>query len=192
MFNNAAIFIGGDARDLSVEQWERVLRVDLHGVVYGTLSAYQVMVKQGHGHTVNISSLSGLIPEPGNVPYCACKHGIVGLSLSLRLEGADLGVRVSAACPGDMKTSVYENMVVVNMPRSEVARIHRRSHFPIPQITAEDAARQIVRGVLRNQALIVFPAALRWIWRLYRVCPGLIYRVCVRRMRVFRRLRLNP
>ncbi|MGA3229732.1 MAG: SDR family oxidoreductase, partial [Candidatus Binatus sp.] len=52
IFNNAAVFIGGDARDLSVEQWDRVLNVNLRGVVYGTIDAYQVMVKQGHGHIV--------------------------------------------------------------------------------------------------------------------------------------------
>ena len=66
MFNNAAIAIGGDTRDLPLEQWDRVLKVNLRGVIYGTLDAYQVMAKQGHGHIVNISSASGLIPQPGN------------------------------------------------------------------------------------------------------------------------------
>ncbi len=191
MFNNAAIFIGGDARDVSVEQWDRVLSVNLHGVVYGTLSAYRVMVKQGYGHIVNVSSTSGLIPQPGNASYCTCKHGIIGLSLSLRFEGADLGVRVSAACPGDMKTSVYENMVVMNMPREQVVQVSRRSHFPIPQISAQEGARAILRGMMRNEALIVFPSAVRWIWRLYRLAPSVLYWASVRRMRVFRRLRVN-
>ena len=86
MINNAGIAIGGDSRDLSMQQWRRVLDVDLLGVVYGTVHAYQVMARQGHGHIVNISSLSGLVPQPGNVPYCTSKHGIVGLSLSLRAE----------------------------------------------------------------------------------------------------------
>ena len=190
MFNNAAIFIGGDARDVSVEQWDRVLGVNLHGVVYGTLSAYRVMVKQGHGHIINVSSTSGLIPQPGNASYCTCKHGIIGLSLSLRCEGADLGVKVSAVCPGDMKTSVYDNMVVMNMPREDVARVSRRSHFLIPQMSAQDAASEVLRGVSRNQALIVFPGAVRWIWRLYRLFPGLIYWVSVRRMRMIRQLRI--
>lgn len=192
MFNNAAIFIGGDARDVSVEQWDRVLGVNLHGVIYGTINAYRVMVKQGHGHIVNVSSASGLMPQPGNAPYCTCKHGIVGLSLSMRFEGADLGVKVSAVCPGDMKTSVYENLVVMNMPREEVVRVSRRSHFPIRQISAEAAAREILRGVSRNQALIVFPAAVRWIWRLYRALPSLIYWISIHRMRMFRELRINP
>jgi len=191
MFNNAAIFIGGDARDVSVEQWDRVLAVNLHGVIYGTIYAYRVMVQQGHGHIVNVSSASGLTPQPGNTSYCTCKHGIVGLSLSMRFEGADLGVKVSAVCPGDMKTSVYENMVVMNMPHDEVVRVSRRSHFPIRQISAEKAAREILRGVSRNQALIIFPGAVRWIWRIYRASPRLIYWVSLRRMRMFRKLRIS-
>ncbi len=192
IFNNAAIFIGGDARDLSIEQWDRVLGVNLLGVIYGTIDAYRVMVKQGYGHIVNVSSATGLIPQPGNSPYFTCKHGIVGLSLSMRFEGADLGVKVSVICPGDMKTSVYENLVVMNVPHDEVVRVSRRSHFPVRQLSAEDAARAILRGVSRNQALIVFPLEVRWIWRIYRALPSLIYWISVRRMRMFRKLRINP
>jgi NAD(P)-dependent dehydrogenase (short-subunit alcohol dehydrogenase family) len=193
MFNNAAIAIGGDARDIAIEQWDRVLDVDLRGVVYGTIYAYQLMAKQGRGHIVNISSASGLIPQPGNSSYCACKHGIIGLSLSMRFEGSDLGVKVSAVCPGDMKTSIYDNMVVMNMkvPRAQVVELSRRSHFLMPQWSAEDAAREILLGVSRNQPLIVFPAVVRLIWRVYRVFPRLVYWVSVRRMRMFRKIRIG-
>jgi NAD(P)-dependent dehydrogenase (short-subunit alcohol dehydrogenase family) len=92
IFNNAAIAIGGDTRDLSIEQYDRVLGVNLHGVIYGALAAYHVMVGQGHGHIVNESSLSGLVPQPGNTPYSTAKWGLVGFSLALRFEGA-------ARCP---------------------------------------------------------------------------------------------
>jgi NAD(P)-dependent dehydrogenase (short-subunit alcohol dehydrogenase family) len=189
MINNAGIAIGGDSRDLSMQQWRRVLDVDLLGVVYGTVHAYQVMARQGHGHIVNISSLSGLVPQPGNVPYCTSKHGIVGLSLSLRAEGADLGVKVSAACPGDMKTKIYDNMVVVNMPREEVATLSRRTHYLMPQMSAQAAARAILHGVGRDRPLIVFPFAVQVIWHLYRWFPGLLYRINAHRMRLFRGLR---
>ncbi len=192
MINNAGIAIGGDSRDLSMQQWRRVLDVDLLGVVYGTVYAYQVMARQGHGHIVNISSLSGLVPQPGNIPYCTSKHGIVGLSLSLRAEGADLGVKVSAACPGDMKTKIYDNMVVVNMPREQVATLSRRTHYLMPQMSAQAAARAILRGVDRNRPLIVFPTAVQAIWHLYRRFPGLFYRINIHRMRLFRGLRAVP
>ncbi|HTY32612.1 SDR family oxidoreductase [Mycobacterium sp.] len=191
MINNAGIAIGGDSRDLSMQQWRRVLDVDLLGVVHGTVHAYQVMARQGHGHIINISSLSGLVPQPGNVPYCTSKHGIVGLSLSLRAEGADLGVKVSAACPGDMKTKIYDNMVVVNMPREQVAALSRRTHYLMPQMSAHAAARAILRGADRNRPLIVFPAAVQVIWQLYRRFPGLFYRINLHRMRLFRELRVR-
>jgi NAD(P)-dependent dehydrogenase (short-subunit alcohol dehydrogenase family) len=192
LFNNAAIVIGGDARDLSVEQWERVLDVDLRGVIYGALAAYRIMATQGHGHIVNVSSLSGLVPQPGNGPYTTSKWGVVGFSLALRFEGADLGVNVSVVCPGDMRTNIYENMTVINMPREETARASRRSHFLMPQWSAEDAAREILRGVSRNKAIIVFPAVVRGIWRLYRALPSVIHWVSIRRVRMLRQLRQPP
>jgi NAD(P)-dependent dehydrogenase (short-subunit alcohol dehydrogenase family) len=192
MINNAGIAIGGDSRDLSMQQWRRVLDVDLLGVVHGTVHAYQFMARQGHGHIVNISSLSGLVPQPGNAAYCTSKHGIVGLSLSLRAEGADLGVKVSAACPGDMKTKIYDNMVVVNMPREQVATLSRRTHYLMPQMSAQAAARAILRGVDRNRPLIVFPVVVQAIWYLYRRFPGLFYRINTHRMRLFRGLRAVP
>ncbi len=100
-----------------LSHWRRVLDVDLYGVLYGTLAAYPIMVRQGSGHIVNTSSAAGLLPQPLNTPYCTAKHAIVGLSLSLRLEGADLGVKVSAVCPGYVRTSIFETSVTVNLPR---------------------------------------------------------------------------
>jgi NAD(P)-dependent dehydrogenase (short-subunit alcohol dehydrogenase family) len=192
IFNNAVTVIGGDARDISLAQWDRTLNVNLHGVVYGSIAAYQVMVKQGHGQIVNISSLTGLLPQPGNATYCTAKHGIVGLSLSLRFEGAELGVKVNCVCPGDMKTDIYKNMTVMNVDREEIIRVSRRSHFLMPQWSAEEAAREILRGVSRDKPLIVFPFVGRCIWRLYRAFPSLIYWISVYRMRMFRRIRVDP
>jgi short-subunit dehydrogenase len=160
---------------------------------YGTVHAYQIMTRQGHGHIVNISSLGGLVSQPGNTACCTSKHGIVGLSLSQRCEGADLGVKVSAVCPGDMKTKIYDNMVVVNMPpREQGAALSRRTHYLMPQMSAQDAARAVLRGVARNQALILFPTAVQLIWRLYRLFPSAFYRISIHRMRLFRSIRTVP
>jgi NAD(P)-dependent dehydrogenase (short-subunit alcohol dehydrogenase family) len=90
--------------------------VDLYGVLCGTLAAYPIMARQGFGHIVNTASAGAFFPDPGNAPYCTAKHALIGLSLSLRLEGMDLGVRVSAACPGYVRTNIFENASVVNMP----------------------------------------------------------------------------
>jgi NAD(P)-dependent dehydrogenase (short-subunit alcohol dehydrogenase family) len=189
IFNNAAIVIGGDTRDLTIEQYDKVLAVDLHGVLYGSLAAYHAMVRQGFGHIVNISSLGGLVPQPGNTSYSTSKWGVVGLSLGLRFEGADLGVKVSCVCPGDMKTDIYDNMTVINMDRQEITRESRRSHFLFPQWTAQRAARVICDGVSRNKAMIVFPMIGRMAWRMQRWFPEVIYWITLRRVRMVRKVR---
>jgi len=186
LFNNAGIAVGGDARDLTLEQWRRVLDVDLYGVLYGTLAAYPLMARQGFGHIVNISSMTGLVPQPINAPYATAKHGVVGLSLSLRIEGADLGVKVSVVCPGYVKTSIYEHVELVGVDRAEATRT------PIKGIGTADAARAILKGVGRNEAIIVFPPVFRWAWRAYRLHPALAERVMLPRVRQLRRNRSHP
>lgn len=189
MFNNAAIAIGGDTRDLTIDQYERVISVDLLGVVYGAVAAYHAMAKQGGGHIINISSLGGIMPQPGNTPYSASKWGVVGLSLGLRFEGADLGVKVTCVCPGDMKTDIYKNLTVVNLDKATIERDSRGTHFLLPQWTAEHAARKVLSGVDRNRAIIVFPWIAHVIWFLHKNVPGLIYWISLQRFRIFRRMR---
>ena len=171
-FNNAGIAIGGDARDLTPDQWRHVLDVDLYGVLYGTLAAYPVMVEQGFGHIVNTSSGAGLVPTPLNAPYCTAKYAVVGLSLSLRLEGADLGVKVSVVCPGYVRTQIFDTAVAVGMPRELVSRPPGR----IKMIEAAGAAQVILSGVAHNRAVIAFPRYIRWAWRAACLFPRVLDR----------------
>ena len=186
VFNNAGVAIGGEVRDLTLDQWNRVLDVDLYGVIHGTLAAYPIMVKQGSGHIVNTASATGLLPQPGNAPYCTSKHAVIGLSLSLRFEGADLGVKVSVVCPGYVRTNIYQNMVVANVPREQATAVVSRRK----QMEASQAARVILDGVAHNRSIIIFPASVRWAWRLYRLVPGLLDRVWLGRIREFRKYRV--
>ena len=179
LFNNAGIVIEGDARDLTVDHWRRVLDVNLYGVLYGMLAAYPIMGRQGFGHIVNTASAAAFFPDPGNAPYCTAKHALIGLSLSLRLEGTDLGVRVSAACPGYVRTNIFESASVVNMPAR--AAVHGRAReraagLPRRMMTADQAARVILEGVAHNKPVILFPAGIRWARRVYYVFPRLIGR----------------
>ena len=79
-------------------------------MVHGSVAAYSVMVKQGFGHIVNVASLAGLIPVPALASYVASKYGVVGLSNVLRVEGADLGVRVTVVCPGLIRTPIFHTI----------------------------------------------------------------------------------
>ena len=165
--------------------------MDLFGVIYGTLAAYPIMTRQGFGHIVNTSSSAGLLPGPFNAPYNTSKHAVVGLSLSLRIEAADLGVQVSVVCPGFVRTSIYQTAVTVNIPQDTASPSARLAAM---MMEPPRAAQVILDGVEKNQA-IVFPASIRWVWRAYRIAPALISRLLApllrKRIRELRSYRLT-
>jgi NAD(P)-dependent dehydrogenase (short-subunit alcohol dehydrogenase family) len=172
VFNNAGIAIGGLAEELSLEHWNRAIDVNLKGVVHGVHAAYPIMLEQGAGHIVNTASLAGLVPMPMGIPYTATKHAVVGLSLGLRAEAATRGVKVSVVCPGFVDTPMLMS-VNPDLPETSVGRDARSDiKQSMPRLyTAEKLARDIMRGVARNQALIVAPASGRAAWRAMRLLP---------------------
>jgi NAD(P)-dependent dehydrogenase (short-subunit alcohol dehydrogenase family) len=185
MFNNAGIGILGDARDMELEHWRRIVDVNLWGVVYGTMSAYQVMVRQGFGHIVNTASGGGLIPLPMASAYAASKFGVVGLSTSLRIEAAGLGVKVSVVCPGGIRTDIIETTTLININREKAIR-------KVPTMRLMDAtkcARIVLRGVARNRAIITVTAFARLAWWLYRFQPALLTPIVGKMAREYRVLR---
>jgi len=185
LFNNAGIVVGGEARDVSLDDWRGVIDTSLYGVVHGVLAAYPIMVEQGSGHIINTASLAGLIPAPGEISYVAAKYGVVGLSHALREEGADLGVRVSVVCPGFIDTPILRTLKVVKLDRDRLlAQIPKT--MPVDQ-----CAREILRGVERNKATIVVTASGKLLWRLYRYTPWLLSPLFRRSLRKMREMRIE-
>lgn len=170
LFNNAGIAVIGEAFDMKPAHWKRTLDVNLWGVIYGTTTAYQVMAKQGFGHIVNTASAAGLVPIPLLTAYTATKHAVVGLSLSLRVEAAGHGVKVSTVCPGIIQTNIPNVATYLKIKR-EVALSKLSS---VRMMDVDKCARVILRGVARNKAVIkVAPFAYIISW-LYRIHPALM------------------
>ncbi len=167
VFNNAGVGCWGDARQFTVEQWRAIVDVNFWGCVHSTLAAYRWMADHGGGQIVNTASLAGLVPVPGTVPYAAAKHAVVGFSLSLRAEAADLGVRVNVVCPGPVRSRFHASMLV-----PEASGMPRQT--PEDALDAPAAARAILHGAARNQAMIVFPPRARSTWWKWRIAPGLL------------------
>ncbi len=169
IFNNAAICVWGEIRDMDLSHWEKVIAVNLMGVVYGTTAAYSLMVKQGFGHIVNIASIAGLIPFPTNVSYATSKSAVIGLSTSLRLEGAQLGVKVSVVCPGYIDTGIYDTSTYLRVDREKVT-----ANIKFNMMDMKKAAQLILKGVTRNKAVITFPFHATLLWWLHRLNPSLL------------------
>jgi NAD(P)-dependent dehydrogenase (short-subunit alcohol dehydrogenase family) len=182
LFNNAGLGIGGPTEELSPAHWDRTLDVNLRGVLHGVQAAYPLMLRQGHGHIVNTASLAGLLPMPGSAPYATTKWAVVGLSLSLRAEGAARGVRVSVVCPGGVDTPILDKGMPADLPRvPSVEGIDTRAVITRASggrlYGADALAADVLRGVDRNRPLIVAPRQARVMWRLMRLSPSLVLRV---------------
>jgi NAD(P)-dependent dehydrogenase (short-subunit alcohol dehydrogenase family) len=187
MFNNAAVAVAGELRDLAPGHFRRVIDVNLLGVVHGTMAAYRVMLRQRGGHIINVSSITGLLPTPMLIPYSATKYAIVGFSTALRIEAERLGVKVSVACPGLVDTRIHERTEYVNVPKEDyVAQLPRKL-----MVTPAQAARAILRGVARDDAMIVHPLNAKVGWWLYRLCPALVAKLMQRAVTNFRKVRME-
>jgi NAD(P)-dependent dehydrogenase (short-subunit alcohol dehydrogenase family) len=174
IFNIAGIGIVGEARYYELEDWYRLLDVNLRGVVHGVQAAYPIMLRQGFGHIVNMASGAGLWPSPFVVGYCTTKHAVVGLSTSLRIEAAAAGVRVSVLCPGSIRTPALTceakySKVLPPIPVEVLQKLAERQHPMRPERFAEQA----LRAVARNRAIIVIPSWWRIVWWLNRLSPRL-------------------
>lgn len=170
IFNNAGIAIEGEARFFEIDDYRKVLDVNLNGVIHGVACAYPQMVKQGFGHIINTASIEGLVPTPLTSSYVASKFAVVGLSEALRAEGADLGVKVSVVCPGYTKTAIVADAKRVNLEHGNPFARAPRWIF----VTADKCAKDILSGVERNRGIIVVTLFARLLWYIYRLSPALM------------------
>jgi NAD(P)-dependent dehydrogenase (short-subunit alcohol dehydrogenase family) len=188
MFNNAAVAVVGELRDGNIEDFRRVVEVNLFGVVHGTLAAYRVMLRQKSGHIVNVASVTGLMPTPILAAYATTKWAIVGFSTTVRAEAAGLGVKVSVACPGLVRTDIGERNVYWNVRKEDhLAQLPWRW-----MLEPSQAAKAILGGVARNHGIIVFPRSVRLAWWVYRICPSVYAPLLRHILRRFRALRIKP
>ena len=187
VFNNAGISIGGTAEEHTLDHWNRAIDVNLRGVVHGVLAAYPIMLEQGYGHIINTASLAGLVPSPLKIAYTTTKHAVVGLSLGLRSEAASHGVQVSVVCPGYVDTPLLDN-VNSGLPqtadgahaRERAIKLQGKLYLP------DHLARDVLRGIDRNQAVIVGPSYARVAWWIARFTPSLALKSAAKNFREMR------
>jgi NAD(P)-dependent dehydrogenase (short-subunit alcohol dehydrogenase family) len=173
MFNNAGIVWGGDTENLTLEQWNAIIDINIRGVVHGVAAAYPHMIAQRGGHIVNTASMAGLTAAGQITSYVMTKHGVVGLSLALRSEAAAHGVGVLAVCPGAVETPILD--------KGAVGGFDGRNYFVTGQglksaYSADRLARDTLRAIQRNRALLVKPRIAHAQWLLNRFAPGVLQR----------------
>lgn len=195
LFNNAGVALGGPTHELTAAHWDRLIDVNIRGVVNGVLAAYPRMVDQGHGHIVNTASAAGLAPPAFVTAYASTKHAVVGLSLGLRPEAALHGVRVSALCPGAVETPILDQLPDADLPALPTAPVTARQYLAVvgqKPVAVDRFAPQALRQVTRNRAVIVVPANARVFWYLQRLSPRLVDRISLALARRVDRRLIRP
>ncbi len=144
IINNAGVTTRASIEDISYEDFEFVLNVNLWGVVYGVKSFLPLFRRRGAGHIVNISSINAMVPFALNGPYNISKYGVLGFSETLMQELKGTEIRTTCVHPGGIKTNIVRNSRGAN--KRDAAVFDR-----IARTSAEQAAKTILRGVERNR-----------------------------------------
>ncbi|MFO0741128.1 MAG: SDR family oxidoreductase [Labilithrix sp.] len=184
VFANAGIGVFGEVHLLEDEEWDRVVDVNVWGVIHTVRPAYKLMVKQGFGHIVSTASLAGLVEAPFLAPYALSKHAVVGMTKTMRVEGASKGVRVSALCPGAVRTPIltggtFGGSIYPGMTTERALEWWKRLG---PIMELEDFTREALEGVEKNEGIIVLPKRSHVLKKVLDVLPDSIGELAARKI----------
>jgi short-subunit dehydrogenase len=156
LVNNAGVIAVGSAVDEADAVTQRVLDVNIYGVILGTKLAAKRMLPRGHGHVVNIASLGSVLPAEGIATYCATKHAVLGYTDTVRLENRGSGVHFSAILP----TLVNTEMIV--------GAGHGKG---VKNAEPEDVARAVAGVIAKPKSRVFVPRSIGRIATVQRLLP---------------------
>ena len=143
LVNNAGIQFVSPVEDFPIEKWNAIIDINMNSVFYASKGVWKGMKSRGFGRIINIASAHGLVASPFKSAYVTAKHGVVGMTKTLALEGAPFGITVNAICPGYVKTplvekQIKEQAIAHGIPESEViSKIMLEKHAVKEFVTVE-------------------------------------------------------
>jgi NAD(P)-dependent dehydrogenase (short-subunit alcohol dehydrogenase family)/pimeloyl-ACP methyl ester carboxylesterase len=177
VINNAGIGVAGPFLDTTVADWERVIDVNLWGVIHGCRVLGGLMADGGAGGTiVNIASAAAYLPTRVLPAYSTTKAAVLALSQCLRGELAEAGIGVVAICPGFVNTNIASTTRFVGRGTAEERAARRRATqlYCRRNFTPRQAAREILRAVERNTAIAPITVEAKVGLLASRLTPGLL------------------
>jgi NADP-dependent 3-hydroxy acid dehydrogenase YdfG len=156
--NNAGVTVTGDFEEMSYDDFDWIVGVNLMGVVNGTKEFLPHLIASGDGHVINISSLFGLISMPGQTAYNATKYAVRGFTEALREEMLINGHQVGVTCvhPGGIKTGIARHGR--KTPSQDAEAIDSFFEKKLARMTPDKAAQIILKGALSGKARVLVGA----------------------------------
>lgn len=161
IYNNAGVASSGTILDGEWSEYDHVLGINLFGVINGTKAFLPLLVASGAGHVVNVSSLNGIMAQPGLSAYCTAKFGVRGFTETLRAEMLAGGqpVKVTVVHPGGVKTNIATAAFERGAEAREVTEAERRRvqtyNEKLLKLPADQAAKIVVDGVEADKARVL-------------------------------------
>lgn len=177
LLNNAGITIQKNFATHTIADWERMIGINLWGVIYGCHFFHEHLLAAKEAHVVNLSSMSAFAGLPGQSSYCATKAGVKALSESLFAEWSLDGIGVTSVHPGAIRTE----MIQATLAESDDIEAAKRN-YDLAQRTgvdAEHAARKIVEAITKGKVRVrIGRDSLILDW-LKRIAPARIHKLMI-------------
>ncbi|PKQ07663.1 MAG: short chain dehydrogenase [Alphaproteobacteria bacterium HGW-Alphaproteobacteria-12] len=138
-----------------LDNFDRVIAVNLRGVFLCLQAEISQMLKNGGGAIVNLASVAGLIGFPGLAPYVASKHGVNGLTKNAALEYGKQGIRVNSVCPGGIDTRMLDSLAEQSTGGKETSRELMNPMHPIGRIGTPDEVAELIVWLCSDRASFI-------------------------------------
>lgn len=168
LVSNAGINVHGAFLDQSIEDLDRIVRVNLMGVLYGC--RILVPALRSGGHVVNVSSLAGRVPFPYQSTYCATKFAVRGFTAALRMELAPRNIGVTAVLPGTVATRLLESATSYDVSAASKIASLMLAYGMAPSRVAEE----IVRAIREDAGEVMIGWDAKLTTAASRLAPGLV------------------
>ncbi|GAB4584814.1 SDR family NAD(P)-dependent oxidoreductase [Nocardia sp. IFM 10818] len=175
LVNNAGYTTAGPFLDHTLDDWDRLMGVNVWGLIHGsTFFGRQMIAARRGGRIINVTSVAAFTPIPMSTPYCTTKAAAQMLTEGLRLEFAGTGVGVTAICPALVDTGIYDEGEPDGADAAEAARTLSVASLAARLVahSPDSIARTIVRVAARNPAVVPTPIEARALYLATRVSPG--------------------
>jgi 2-hydroxycyclohexanecarboxyl-CoA dehydrogenase len=171
LVNNAGIGMSAPFLDTTVADWQRIVSINVMGIIHMCGELVPAMLTAGSGHVVNMASGLGYIPTATEPAYCATKAAVISISRSTRADWRRHGVSVSAVCPGVINTGILERTTFRGKSADEAAvartkRIFAKGHPP------EIVARAVLNAIERDRAIVPAGIEAHFGWTLRHLPAG--------------------
>jgi NAD(P)-dependent dehydrogenase (short-subunit alcohol dehydrogenase family) len=188
LMNIAGVAMHGTFEQLTLEEFDWVMKINFYGVLYGVANFLPILQKQPRAHIVNMSSIYGIIAPAGQTAYCASKFAVRGFTEALMHELDGSSVSISCVHPGGIRTPIAKRARVSGKSDPKARDVTLAMFDVVAQMPPDKAADRIVEGVVANEPRILVGGDAVQLDRMQRLMPIKYWDFLMRRSRRLMRI----